>query len=261
MKVAELHGAKQLRSTEDRVRRAVARTSRRATQPLAPAAPAAPAPVRPAKEGTIASIKKIQKAANVVQVGVAFRKGFATAQNEGKDIGASLMAGAKDALVPALTAAAPTIATIASHGARKASDLTVKVARNMAHAKSEHVKAVLASGVVITGSSQVLLSTAKLAAKFASPINAAWGGYKGAQSDSENRLRGAARGAITSFDPTAAFMERGVVERGFDRLFGQAPKVLKEAGAKQRKLASDNTFERTYHKGPKAGTTEIVRRT
>jgi hypothetical protein len=178
---------------------------------------------------------------------VAFRKGFATAQSEGKDLTHSLLAGAKDATVPVLTAAAPTIAHGAQHGAKLAADMTVKAARTMAHAKSEHVKAMLASGVVITGSSQVLLSAAKVAAKFAFPINAALGGYKGAQADTENRVRGFARGTITSFDPTAAFMDRGVIERGFDRAFGKAP--VKEA----------RTYQRTYTTGPKAGTTETVR--
>lgn len=247
MKLMELKAARELRSTDDKVRRMVQRAAKASTRPLVQAA--AKVSAQPKQIGTFAAVRQINRKVNVVQVGVAFRKGFHEANDKGSSTTESVISGAKEAFVPALMAAAPTIVMLADKGGHLAAGATVKAARAMQHTRSEYVKAVISGGVAVTGATHLTMAAAKVAAKFAAPVSAAWGGYQGAKRD-ENVIRGFGRGALSSVDPTAAFMDRGVIERGYDRLFGKAPEVKKSA----------STFKRTYASGPKAGTTEIVRK-
>lgn len=123
------------------------------------------------------------------------------------------------------------------------------------------------------------------------PALAAWQAHRGAIEDHESAIRGAGRGLMRSIDVTGIVMSKGLLERGYDRMLG-APKQIPTPGFWDR--PSDPKFQRrpndyerfindiksrmwrgaidltqhsragrytrTYTSGPKAGTTEVVRK-
>ena len=107
-----------------------------------------------------------------------------------------------------------------------------------------------------------------MVARAAGPVGlgilAGYGAYKGY---AEEGPKGAVRGAVRGIDPTALFMARPISERLTDKVLG--PKSVDKIGPMLKghfKLGKANasspvaTYTRTYTKGPKAGTTETVRR-
>lgn len=118
-----------------------------------------------------------------------------------------------------------------------------------------------------------------MVARAAGPIGigvlAGIGAYKGY---AEEGPKGAVRGAVRGIDPTALFMSRPLSERLTDKVLGpkqvdrigpllKAPFKLGDAGGAPSRRAvarsdqqSGPTYSRTYTRGPKAGTTETVRK-
>ncbi len=85
------------------------------------------------------------------------------------------------------------------------------------------------ASVLVAGAAKGVEKLANLAGKAVIPASIGVGALMGAMKD-ENRLRGAARGAATALDPTAIFMRRGLMQRGFDAVFGEADRPKSAIG-------------------------------
>lgn len=163
-----------------------------------------------------------------VGVGAAAVQGYMRARDHGDSIGVAAAKGALEAAPQAFVAAAPQI--------EKAGQFMKEVGYGTAKTIAKHydlgtwavdhvttggalMKSGFAAGAVgVAGSA--LEKTARFAGKFALPAALGVGAVMGAMRD-ENHIRGAARGAISALDPTALFMKRGLLERGFNAAFGE----------------------------------------
>lgn len=263
----------------------------RRTKPPVPAAVAAAAPVAPAVPvqsptsrataalGRAWSLsRRLDRAGNWVIAGTAARQGFERAAARGASPIEAAAAGVRDAAVPLAFASAPLVARVAGAGSERAI-AAAKVAIN-GHAAAN--SAVLRAGLTAVANSAnevgAVLRGVQAVARFAPLVGVTLGAVRGARDD-DNRLRGALRGAATSYDPTAIVMGRGVVERGFDAMFGRSVQSSQRAALRDNRSrlagrheietgpraqasqhTSVQTYQRTYTRGPKAGTTEVVHR-
>lgn len=168
----------------------------------------------------------------VVGTGVAAAQAFNKAKQEGKSTGEAMGAGALAATPGALMLGAQPIGNALS----KAGGGMLKVAEGMAGALGP-MGPISTPAMAVTGSlaaggmaAQAAGAALKIAGKVAAPAMAAWGAYQGAKED-DNKLRGAARGALRSLDPSAivtgigagtGLMKdgRGLGERAYDAAFG-----------------------------------------
>lgn len=137
--------------------------------------------------------RRASQAGNVIDVVTSARRGFTRTEGETRDrIGAAVQAAA----LPAISVLAP----IAQRGAAFAA------ARRGASTFHR-------VGYTGLGYGLAALPLVSLAAN----------AYDGARDDGENRLRGAFRGIISGWDPTAAaFGHPGYAQQAYDSVFGQA---------------------------------------
>lgn len=104
-----------------------------------------------------------------------------------------------------------------------------RVERQAAAAASQ-VLPIAAPRLIRSGLKAFLTTPVGRAAIVAAPVAflaaSAWEG----STEDTNIIRGAFRGALRTYDPTAVVMNRGVVERAFDYFAGEAEKPKDEAG-------------------------------
>lgn len=191
---------------------------------------------------TFRAVRRADRFGNWVQAGTAARQGYDKARENGADQTSAAVAGLRSAAVPLAFASAPMVAVVAGSGANRAIAAAKAASVGEAASKSPILKAGLNA---IAGSANevgAVLRGVQAVAKFAPLIGMTLAGVRGA-GDDENRVRGFVRGAVTSFDPSGIVMSRGLVERGFDAMFGRsAESVKREASAGQRtRLAGEPT--------------------
>ena len=165
---------------------------------------------------------------NVISAGVAARQGYAKAQDQGKTGIDAAKVVANEAALPLAVIAAPVAAKGLSAGASsmfaKAADhLAKRASRRLPTAARTKVEAAAANAALrakVVGSA---LQAASFGAKLVRPAVLGIAAYQGAKRDNENyktMVRGAFRGALSSFDPSAIVLEKGAVETLFDKGFG-----------------------------------------
>lgn len=98
------------------------------------------------------------------------------------------------------------------------------------------------AGGAIVGGAGVALKLAggalKVASKVAAPAMAAYGAYKGAQGD-RNKVRGAVRGVVSTFDMSSIWKDKGYGERAVDKVAGK-PDVRRFAPGDAQSYAAAN---------------------
>ena len=167
--------------------------------------------------------KAITPALLGVSVGAAAVQGYHRSRDHGDSVGVAAAKGAVSALPAAFVAAAPQIERGAAKFAATAFGIGDHIVR-----ESGMFDFVLGWPLLKLGGASVLAGgvakgiekAAKFAGKAALPAAIGVGALTGAMRD-ENRLRGAARGAVSALDPTALFMNKGLAERGFNAAFGE----------------------------------------
>ncbi len=243
--------------------------------------------VRAEAKAAHTTLRTLNRYGNLVSVGVAARQGFAKAQDDGKSGHDAALAAAREAALPLGVVLMPVLARTASANAksmyRHASEqLKQKLPSRMSAARRVQVELAANRAAARAKALGNALSGVAAGARFVRPAVLAIAAYQGAKQD-DNWLRGAGRGFLTTFDPSAIVLEKGAVETLYDRIFGQASG--KQAAVRQARLdgrefherplyaaaprgamqpalhtGAENYYVRTYTKGPKKGTTEIVQR-
>lgn len=215
---------------------------------LSPLPPTAP-PTVPTADRIRSAMPSGQTVSRIMMgtgIAVAAGRGFQDAKAEGKTTGEAVIAGAKSAAVPAAIAAAPAI----SRGAHAFGNVALEISGDLLRSGGgitdfmlnfPILKAGLATGAA-GGLAKGVGYAAGVVGRVAPYAMAAYGAYQGAKEDS-NTIRGAMRGAARSFDPSAIFMKRGVVERGFDAVAGRAT-------PRSQSFASANAAFTSAHAAP-----------
>lgn len=182
---------------------------------------------------------KASPALAAYSAGVQMANAYQRAREDGADVGLAAIEAGKAGVVPAAILAAKPI----EHGAGKLAKGAFQIAEIGLEVAGEasiiepllgfpSAKNALASGAVGVAAKGVEMA-AKAVGRVAMPAMLAYGAYQGAKED-KNTIRGAARGAIRSLDPTSIFMARGLGERAFDAAFGGADptRSLMDPGAR-----------------------------
>lgn len=172
-----------------------------------------------------------------LSVGTAAVQGFHRAKDGGASTGEAIASGAANAALPAFVAFNKPIAKAAGATAETMFSISQYMLNqsdvfDLVILNAMHAKAGLLTGLAGTAAAGVQ-KVAQVAGKFLVPAAAAAGAVMGATRD-ENRLRGAGRGAVSSFDPTALVMKRGVAERAYDAVFGEADRPRSWTGTINR---------------------------
>lgn len=195
-----------------------------------------PAPPRGPSLGNRAmnAYTRAQPALAAYGAGVQAFHAYRTARSHGADRQAAMHSAAKEAAVPLAFAAAGQAGRI-----EKAASWYSKNALSAAAGAWSDIGSttdMLTYGRMSTGPAVFFSTTghaarglaaaakvAKVAGRIALPAVVGYSAFKGAQEDTENRVRGAMRGVVRGLDPTSMFMATGLGERLFDRAFGSAP--------------------------------------
>lgn len=205
-----------------------------------PRAPAPPAPSLSARLAsgtarTFGAIRSADRLGNWVLAGTAARQGYERARGEGRSQRDAALAGARDAALPLALASSRMIASATGAAADRVIAAAKSAQAGEAASKSPLVKAALTRIAGAGNEVGAVLNGVRAVARFAPVIGLGIATVKGA-GDDERWYRGAARGLVTAYDPSAILMGRGVVERGFDRLFGRSKASLqREASIADRK--------------------------
>lgn len=207
------------------------------------------APAAAGQSAVMSGVKTVGRYASsgllAISVGAAAVQGFQQARDHGDSVGVSAVKGALNAAPAAFVAGAPYI----EKGASAFAEGAFAVSRHLwdqaglfdfVVLDAAFGKAALATGAAGMLSKGVAL-TAKIASKAALPAALAVGAVMGAAKD-ENRLRGAARGIVSTFDPTALVMNKGLAERGFNAVFGEQDRPI----SAQPRLNRDNPDAGSY---------------
>lgn len=197
----------------------------RMANPVPAASPAAPgpSPVRWAGPSTSA-LSKAGMALPWLGVGTAAVQGYHRGQDLGESQAKSVARGALNAAPAAFVAGHAPIARGAGAFAEGAFGLANALASQTGITDMVFLDAMFAKGAGVSAAAGLAAKGVEKAARFvgkaAIPAAIGVGAVMGAMKD-ENRLRGAARGALSALDPTALFMNKGLIQRGFDAAFGE----------------------------------------
>lgn len=150
--------------------------------------------------------RHVSNGANIVGVGVAARRGFRDAKDSGQSTMAATAQAVATAAPQAVIASAPFVAPLAGRfadhqlGAAQRSSVYYVMSKKPA-TLAKHLMAKRMAVVAGTG-----FKALSFVAKRANPLQAIVGATQGAIADSNDgikgRVRGAIRGALTSYDPT-----------------------------------------------------------
>lgn len=187
-----------------------------------------PAATPPARKGV--TYGQAMTALGLYGTGVQAVNTFHRSRAGGANVRDAALDAAEGTAVPLGIMAAPHIARGAGHVANGAFEVTrlagdAMLANPFITARAAEI-GLLAGGLGIAAKGVEL--AAKTVGRVALPAVVGWSAYQGAKED-DNKVRGAARGAIRGLDPTSLLMARGLGERAFDAAFGAAkPKSVWE---------------------------------
>jgi hypothetical protein len=153
------------------------------------------------------SLRALDRHANIISVGVAARQGWAIAKDHNRTDAQALVSAAQHAALPSLAVVSPIIARQAAAAAEAAAQAAKR--RRVAPAT---MAATIANTRTLRG--------VAYGAALVQPVLLGLAAYRGAKAD-DNKVRGAFRGMLSSFDPSAVFLERGAFETAFDSAFGR----------------------------------------
>lgn len=198
-----------------------------------------------------ASGKRVSNAANVVAAGAAFRQGLAEAQEKGKSAPAAIAEATAKAAPQAAIASAPIVARVADGVYQGYMKQMRRSAATYAMSKNPATLARAVRSLNYARVAGVATLGVAVLTKHNAVAQAVVGAVTGAMKD-ENPVRGAFRGAASSFDLSALFMEKGYVERGFDRVFGAAGGDSQTRAEKSAMIRAANISAQTERKEPVA---------
>lgn len=230
---------------------------------MKPPAPPAP-PVTPPSSGfKMPTWRQANTGLAVVGTGVAAAQAFNKAKQEGKSTGEAMGAGALAATPGALMLGAQPIGNAlskAGSGAMKIGVELIDEGTNLNFMNWASNWFLAKTGLATSGTGAAMKAAGeglKIAGKVAAPAMAAWGAYQGAKED-DNKLRGAARGALRSLDPSAivtgigagtGLMKdgRGLGERAYDAAFGGPTQGRLSSTQAQTFAKADTNYDHMGH--------------
>lgn len=178
---------------------------------------------------------------NVIGVGIAASEGFKRAKARGGSSADAGKASLKEAAIPAFSAVGrPLLAPVAKAAAKQSDKLATAAARSYMVSASTAAKLGFVAAHSTTKALGFALKGITLASRAAPLVAPIVGAAQGMAKDT-NKLRGAFRGAINSYDPSSLVMDRSISEKAFDSLFGEAelPQLtLKEVVKRKVKVVS-----------------------